>query len=611
MKAASRAAAWVLALTGMSILSTSSGLPQYLSGGAPSTDWKRQDVGQVGLVVSNIGLFGGQGYYWITNKLGQNVIGCEYPIGSGNSYMSGAGLWIGAVLGGDTLVSKSYEPANEFFPTDNAGDTIRTGSNRPESPSFDPSALSEQDFLASFQDDFWPVANHTPMHVAVLQRSYAWSLSYLSTFVFIDYAIINRNAQTLQDTYIGFLVDADVGNIRNINTTYEPSMGDISRFDRDRLMGVMLDVLGGPNTRNLGQVGLRILQVPSTSGLKTTFQWYEAITRPPWQGRTDANKVIYELMASGSIKPDQLPGESGDTRFMLAFGPFTVDPGDTLRFTMALVAGEDARRLGINADRAKELYDLHFVPPYLPPPPPPLKVTLGPNRIGLNWQWTAADPGINPEEYVDKKRGKVFEGYRLYKGIVDPQQPSAEPQKYVLLADYDLVDGTGYDTGLQYTFVDQGVVSGIPYYYAVTSYDKGDTLNGVPPLEGSIRLNLKRVFVGSSAAAPSNLQVAVVPNPYLGSADYTQPVRWEDFEATGWVEQSRRVQFINLPAQCTIRVYTLAGEHVTTIEHHDPTRGYEDWNLVSRANQAVASGIYLFSVETDAERQVGKFVILK
>jgi hypothetical protein len=32
---------------------------------------------------------------------------------------------------------------------------------------------------------------------------------------------------------------------------------------------------------------------------------------------------------------------------------------------------------------------------------------------------------------------------------------------------------------------------------------------------------------------------------------------------------------------------------------------------VSRANQAVASGIYLFSVETDAERQVGKFVILK
>jgi hypothetical protein len=145
----------------------------------------------------------------------------------------------------------------------------------------------------------------------------------------------------------------------------------------------------------------------------------------------------------------------------------------------------------------------------------------------------------------------------------------------------------------------------------VTSYDKGDTLNGVPPLEGSIRLNLKRVFVGSSAAAPSNLQVAVVPNPYLGSADYTQPVRWEDFEATGWVEQSRRVQFINLPAQCTIRVYTLAGEHVTTIEHHDPTRGYEDWNLVSRANQAVASGIYLFSVETDAERQVGKFVILK
>jgi hypothetical protein len=218
---------------------------------------------------------------------------------------------------------------------------------------------------------------------------------------------------------------------------------------------------------------------------------------------------------------------------------------------------------------------------------------------------------FNPEEFVDRKGRKTFEGYRVYKGIVDPQQPSAEPQQYVLLAEYDVVDGIGYDTGLQYEYTDLGVVNGLPYYYAVTSFDKGDALNDVPSLESSVRNNLKRVFVGTPVATSSDFEVAVVPNPYLGNVDYTHPARWEDFEGSGWVEQSRRIQFINLPAQCTIRIYTLAGELVTTIEHNDPTRGYEDWNLVSQANQAIASGTYLFSVESEFKTQIGKFVIIK
>jgi hypothetical protein len=35
------------------------------------------------------------------------------------------------------------------------------------------------------------------------------------------------------------------------------------------------------------------------------------------------------------------------------------------------------------------------------------------------------------------------------------------------------------------------------------------------------------------------------------------------------------------------------------------------WNLISRNGQKIVSGIYLFSVDTDLGREVGKFVIIR
>ncbi|MFH2040785.1 MAG: T9SS type A sorting domain-containing protein, partial [Chloroflexota bacterium] len=74
-----------------------------------------------------------------------------------------------------------------------------------------------------------------------------------------------------------------------------------------------------------------------------------------------------------------------------------------------------------------------------------------------------------------------------------------------------------------------------------------------------------------------------------------------------------RIQFINLPVQCQIKIYTLAGDFVFSIDHDDANKGYEDWNLTSNVGQAVASGIYLYSVEDkiNGKVQIGKFVIIK
>jgi len=574
----------------------------------PITDWKRHDVGQIGLVVSNIGLFGGQGFWTQQDRYGNELIGLEYPIGSNVVFLSGTGLWVGAIVGGDTLTTTSYEPANEWFPTDNPGDTIQIRSNLASSKYYHPDAISEQDMIAVYQDDFWPVANHRPLHVQVIQKSFAWSISYLADFVFFEYNIISKNSETLKEVFVGYWVDADVGYYA---PGFTPSFGDIARFDSERMMGIMLDA-DGDDGYSTGRVGLRIMEVPYSENFTLSFGWSAAMVRLPWTGAQNPDRAVYETMSNGVIMPNQLPEESSDTRFYFGFGPFEIAQGDTLKFVLAVVAGSDDNRLAQNSDRAKQLFDANFVPPYVPPPSPPLKTTAMLGKIKLNWQWQFGDAGSNPEEYVDPSSGIVdFEGYRLYKGIPDPQNPSREPQNYVMIGQYDVVDDIGYDTGLVYEYEDSGLLNGVPYYYAVTSYDKGDTLNNVESLESSLRQNLTKVFPGNSPQTQSTLNVAVVPNPYLGDANYTQPVRWEDFEGDGWIEQDRRIQFINLPPKCTIRIYTLGGDLVKKIVHNDSVRGYTDWDLVSDTNQAISSDIYLFTVESDYGSQIGKFVVIK
>ena len=120
--------------------------------------------------------------------------------------------------------------------------------------------------------------------------------------------------------------------------------------------------------------------------------------------------------------------------------------------------------------------------------------------------------------------------------------------------------------------------------------------------------------------------IAVVPNPYRGDEYYQNfNPAWEkpsggislndvnnNYEAT-WLEQDRRIQFINVPSPSRIVIYTLSGDVVRTLTHNDDQKGYLDWNLTSNVGQTIASGIYLFTAEsqTTGNIQVGKFVVVK
>jgi hypothetical protein len=99
-------------------------------------------------------------------------------------------------------------------------------------------------------------------------------------------------------------------------------------------------------------------------------------------------------------------------------------------------------------------------------------------------------------------------------------------------------------------------------------------------------------------------RVKVVPNPYLISSLY-EP----DFGIIRR-EPIRQIRFNNLPSDCTIHVFNIAGDKVQTIEHHNDN-GTETWDLRATGGREIAPGVYLFLVKTDTAQKLGRFAVIK
>jgi len=122
-------------------------------------------------------------------------------------------------------------------------------------------------------------------------------------------------------------------------------------------------------------------------------------------------------------------------------------------------------------------------------------------------------------------------------------------------------------------------------------------------------------------------KIRVVPNPYMATS------------VLDLSPLSRRIEFVNLPDRCTIRIFTLGGNLVNVLNHvgsnkfgwgnytdvdrikpdntaevftgYDNHGGAEPWNLRNRFGQTVASGLYFFHVtDSRGETQTGRFYII-
>jgi len=113
--------------------------------------------------------------------------------------------------------------------------------------------------------------------------------------------------------------------------------------------------------------------------------------------------------------------------------------------------------------------------------------------------------------------------------------------------------------------------------------------------------------INSETAKASLDEIKVVPNPYVVTSLYDP----QNPYSTG--RGLRKIQFIHLPQQCTINIYTVDGSLVRTIEHNASMRdGSEEWNLQNKDNMEVAYGVYVYHIDAPGiGEHVGKIMLIK
>ncbi len=101
--------------------------------------------------------------------------------------------------------------------------------------------------------------------------------------------------------------------------------------------------------------------------------------------------------------------------------------------------------------------------------------------------------------------------------------------------------------------------------------------------------------------------IYVVPDPYV-AVNSLEP---RNILLSGRGE--RRIDFRNLPQECTIRIFTMSGRQVKVLHHSSPQEdSIESWNLQSDDGLDVSFGVYIYHVEAPGiGEKIGRFAIIK
>lgn len=378
---------------------------------APAYCNTAHNVGRIALGVSNDGTFStllsvsGSTRDCFTGAL---LPDCEFPKGSRTRYCFGGDLWVGAVLGRDTLVSTGADgwarAGNEFHPDfPPFGNMIYRSTIDPARVEYE-GAVSEQDYVARYADTCrgcTGVSNdvsgrpHRPLFIEVTQKTYAWSYSYAQDFVLFDYGVKNIGQDRLRRVYMGFYVDADIHDLAIQDGS--GAQDDLNGFRKMQPALYLKEpcpkdsdevniAWTADNDGDMGQIvfqqvrnvtAMRIIRTPSDS-LQVSFNWWVSNgtalldygpqtllkQREFYTGGTgtpEGDNLKFYVMTNNEFDFDQArcavikfpdsiwvppPPDRAriwatglDTRYLLSFGPFDIEPGQTLPITMAYVAG--------------------------------------------------------------------------------------------------------------------------------------------------------------------------------------------------------------------------------------------------------------------------------
>ncbi|GAB4318790.1 MAG: hypothetical protein Kow0074_08200 [Candidatus Zixiibacteriota bacterium] len=314
----------------------------------------------------------------------------ESPPGSGVNYLFEAGLWVGGIVDGDTLVSTAnmdWPPQYEIHPpllsppvfTDTLGDEeFRTVAFDTLT---DPAVVDEDDFDGP----------HRPLPIRVeITTHLVDDLSYGRGLI-VEAAVTNIGTQTINGLWIGWHTDADVGHTEDPNRWMDDISGfrettvEIDGQSYDIAAGWSADNNGDPDTAAmlftdaspLGAFGVMHLASDPELPFESFNWWRIAFVRAyDWGpskdpgdtnsgggfGRMEGDAARYDRMANGEVDYDQVysaldftadgwnpPTDHAvavdfangvDTRFLLSRGSIDLTAGATVRTFWAFALGD-------------------------------------------------------------------------------------------------------------------------------------------------------------------------------------------------------------------------------------------------------------------------------
>jgi len=317
------------------------------------------------------------------------------------------------------------------------------------------------------------------------------------------------------------LAAADTAEARNY---YDPVMWDGIDNDNDGRIDDWGDLdgksddLNGNGTPDVGEPDFEELDVDESDMIGLTSFW------APIYETEEANEddMMWLRMTPGTYATGTAIEQDADNVFIFGSGYFSLNPGESQKFSIAVIMGQGKEDMLENAKVADWIYRLNFQ--FTKPPDKPIVVAVpGDRRVTLHWDDTA-------EKSVDPVAGQDFEGYKIYRSLVKGEwgKPITNNQGigigYKPIAQFDYIDeisgphpipsAEGYhmdmgdETGLVRTFTDTNLVNGLTYYYAVTAYDQGSISGNLTPLECAKNIGDVNVITATPNAPVSGYESA-------------------------------------------------------------------------------------------------------
>lgn len=247
----------------------------------------------------------------------------------------------------------------------------------------------------------------------------------------------------------------------------------------------------------------------------------------------------------------------------------------------------------LTAYRAKWNYDHSYKIPGAPPPPADLKIAAYPDGTEITWSCPDAESLPN------------FAGYRIMRRVSNVDTVYYE----------SIYNSDGTDKGITHFYKDKNLVPQASYYYYVQSKVQiaANDINADPTTRGKIiyssRNFVPNIYYVNPPFRPQDdlSRIRIVPNPY----NINDPLL-NDASAYG-TSNARLLLFVNLPTQCTIKIFTENGDLVKTLDHNKVTQdGSEKWDLITDSQQVISSGVYIAVFQKPSgELSYQKFVIVR